>query len=283
MDEMRGKVCLITGANRGIGKATALALARMGATVVMAARDPDLGAAARSEVIETTGNENVYLLIADLASMAQVRQLAADFQERYSRLHVLINNAGLTKHDKVLTEDGFETTFAVNHLAPFLLTNLLLDMLKASAPARIINVSSMMHKWGWINFDNLQGEQGYNIYLAYNHSKLANLLFTYELARRLDGFAVTVNAVHPGMVATDFAREYTGFIGFMAKKGWRLFMKSPERGAVTPVYLASSPEVEGVTGKYFVNGKMRKSSRASHNERLAAQLWHTGEQLTEMT
>jgi NAD(P)-dependent dehydrogenase (short-subunit alcohol dehydrogenase family) len=280
MVEMTGRICLITGANRGIGKATALALARKGATVVMAARDPILGAVARAEVIETTGNGQVDLLVADLASLADVRQLAADFQERYSELHVLINNAGLTKHDKVLTEDGFETTFAVNHLAPFLLTNLLLDMMKASAPARIINVNSMMHKWGRINFDNLQGERYYNMHMAYSSSKLANMLFTCELGRRLDGSAVTVNAAHPGMVATDFAREYTGFIGFMANKGWRPFMKSPEAGATTPVYLAASPEVANITGKYFVSGGVRRSSRLSCNRELAEKMWSISVQLT---
>lgn len=279
---MDGKVCLITGANRGIGKATSLALARMGATVVMVARDPALGAAACEEIIKTTGNESVELLVADLASIAQVHQLAADFQEHYLQLHVLINNAGLTKHDKILTEDGFETTFAVNHLAPFLLTNLLLDVMKSSAPARIINVNSMMHQWGRIDFDNLHGEQGYNMYLAYNNSKLANMLHTYELAQRLDGSGVTVNAVHPGMVATDFAREYTGFIGFMAQKGWRPFMKSPEKGAATPVYLASSPEVEGITGKYFANSRERKSSRLSYNRELAGRLWGISMQLTHL-
>jgi NAD(P)-dependent dehydrogenase (short-subunit alcohol dehydrogenase family) len=280
MNGMHGKVCLITGANRGIGQATVLALARMGATVVMVARDPALGAAARDEIIETTGNENVDLLVADLASLAQVRQVAADFQERHTQLHVLINNAGLTKHDEVITEDGFETTFTVNHLAPFLLTNLLLDLLKSSAPARIINVNSMMHKWGRIDFDNLQGERGYNMYLAYNNSKLANMLHTYELAWRLEGAGVTVNAVHPGMVATDFAREYTGFIGFMANKGWRIFMKSPEQGAATSVYLASSPDVEGITGKYFANRRAKRSSRLTHDRELAEQLWVTSEQLT---
>lgn len=280
MDSMDGKISLITGANRGIGKATSLGLARMGATVVMVARDPALGTAARDEIIRTTGNESVDLMVADLASMAQVRKLANDFQERYSQLHVLINNAGLTKHDRVLTEDGFETTFAVNHLAPFMLTNLLLDVMKFSVPARIINVNSMMHQWGRIDFDNLQGEQGYNMYLAYNNSKLANMLHTYELSRRLDGAGVTANAAHPGMVATDFAREYTGFMGFMAQKGWRPFMKSPKKGAATPVYLASSPEVESITGKYFVNSKERKSSRLSHNRELAERLWGISVQLT---
>jgi NAD(P)-dependent dehydrogenase (short-subunit alcohol dehydrogenase family) len=282
MDNMHGKVCLITGANRGIGKATTLALAHMGATVVMVARDPVLGATARDDIIQATGNDSVELLVADLASLAQVRQLAADFRERHSQLHVLINNAGLTKRHHVLTEDSFETTFAVNHLAPFLLTNLLLDLMKDSKPARIINVNSMVHKWGRINFADLQGERSYNMYVAYNNSKLANMLYTYELARRLDGFGITTNAVHPGMVATDFAREYTGFIGFMAQKGWRPFMKTPKQGAATSVYLASSPEMEGVTGKYFANSREKKSSRTSRNEALARRLWETSEQLTRL-
>jgi NAD(P)-dependent dehydrogenase (short-subunit alcohol dehydrogenase family) len=280
MDNMHGKVCLITGANRGIGKASTLALAHMGATVVMVARDPALGTAARDEIIQATGNQSVDLLVTDLASQEAVRQLAAEFRERHSQLHVLINNAGLTKRHHLPTKDGFETTFAVNHLAPFLLTNLLLDLLKASAPARIINLSSMVHKWGGINFENLQGERGYNMHVAYNQSKLANVLFTYELARRLEGSGITANVVHPGMVASDFAREYTGFIGFMAQKGWRPFMKSPKKGAATSVYLASSPEVEGITGKYFANCRVKKSSRASHNEALARRLWEVSEQLT---
>jgi NAD(P)-dependent dehydrogenase (short-subunit alcohol dehydrogenase family) len=280
MDNMHGKVCLITGANRGIGKATTLALARMGATVVMVSRDKKLGAAARDEIIQTSGNPSVDLLVADLADLAQVRQLAADFSERHTQLHVLINNAGLTKHDKVLTKDGFETTFAVNHLAPFLLTNLLLELMKDSKPARIINVNSMVHKWGRINFADLQGERSYNMYVAYNNSKLANMLFTYELNRRLNGAGVTANAIHPGMVATDFAREYTGFIGFMAQKGWRPFMKTPEKGAATSVYLASSPEVEGVSGKYFVNSREKKSSQLSQNRELAERLWGVSLQLT---
>ncbi|MFC1483829.1 SDR family oxidoreductase [Candidatus Neomarinimicrobiota bacterium] len=277
---MHGKVCLITGANRGIGKATTLALVRMGATVVMVARDPALGAAARDEIIQAAGNPSVDLLVADLASLDAVRQLAADFRDRHSQLHVLINNAALVKHDHTLTEDGYETTFAVNHLAPFLLTGLLLDTIQASTPARIINVSSMVHIWGRINFEDLQGERDYNMHTAYNQSKLANVLIANELARRLAGTGVTANSVHPGMVRSDLVREYTGFIGFMARKGWRPFMKTREKGAATSVYLASSPEVEGVTGKYFANSRVKKSSRSSHDEALARRLWEVSEQLT---
>ncbi|UCD39248.1 MAG: SDR family NAD(P)-dependent oxidoreductase, partial [Fidelibacterota bacterium] len=173
---MNGKVCLVTGANRGIGKSTALELARMGATVVIVSRDEQLGRAACDDIINASGSQSVELLVADLSSLGQVRQLATSFQERYGQLHVLVNNAGLAKHDRVLTTDGYETTFVVNHLAPFLFTNLLLETLRASAPARIINVASMMHQWGTIHFDDLMGERHYNMHTAYSQSKLACVL-----------------------------------------------------------------------------------------------------------
>jgi NAD(P)-dependent dehydrogenase (short-subunit alcohol dehydrogenase family) len=276
---MHGKICLITGANRGIGKATTLELARLGATVVMVSRDQELGTAARSEIVDATGNQTVELLVADLASLSQVRQLAASFLERHDRLHVLVNNAGLAKHDQVLTDEGYETTFAVNHLAPFLLSNLLLDTLKASAPARIVNVSSMMHQWGSIHFDDLMGKRHYNIHQAYSQSKLASVLFTCELARRLADTGITANAVHPGTVRTDMFREYTGFMGLMTQHLWRPFMKNPEKGAATSIYLASSPDVEDVTGQYFANCREKRSSHVSRNKDLARQLWEVSEKL----
>lgn len=278
---MEGRICLITGANRGIGKATALGLANMGATVVMVSRNPERGEMARAEIRQESGNTAVDLLVADLASQASIRQLAADFKSRYQHLHVLINNAGLTKKERTLTEDGLEMTLAVNHLAPFLITNLLLQVLKTSAPARIVNVSSMVHKWGVINFDDLQGERDYDMDKAYNQSKLANLLFTYELARRLEGTEVTVNSLHPGMVVTDFGREYTGFKAFMNRL-WRVFMKSPAEGAETSVYLASSPEVAGVSGKHFADKKPVASSKATYDVALAGRLWDVSEALTQL-
>ena len=276
---MKDKICLITGANRGIGKSAARELARLGARVVMVCRDPQLGQAAREGIMQDTGNLAVELLTADLSDLEEVRRLAEAYQARHNTLHVLVNNAGVVKRHRVITPDGHETTFAVNHLAPFLLTGLLLDTLKAGAPARIVNVNSMVHRWGRIDFDDLTGQARYGMHRAYNQAKLANLLFTRELARRLDPAGVTVNAVHPGMVATDFGREYTGLTGLMANRFWRPFMKSPARGADTVVYLASSPEVEEVSGRYFANRKARRPSRASRNLKLARRLWEVSEEL----
>ncbi len=277
---MKGKVCLITGANRGIGKATALGLARREATVIIHSRNRLLGETAREEIVAGTENEAVEVMVADLASLEAVRRLAEEVQRRHVTLHVLVNNAGLAKRRHTLTEDGLETTFTVNHLAPFLLTNLLLDTLKGSAPARIVNVASLVHWWGKIDFNDLQGAKRYNLGKAYNQSKLANVLFTNELARRLEGTGIDVNCVHPGLVATDFSREYTGFKGLMANKLWRSFMRSPEQGADTVIYLASSPDAAGVTGKYFANRRAVRSSKASHDPALARRLWEVSERLT---
>ncbi|UCH62679.1 MAG: SDR family oxidoreductase [Fidelibacterota bacterium] len=279
---MKEKVCLITGANRGIGKATALGLALKGATVIIHCRNRQLGENTREEIITGTGNTAIEVIVADLASLEAVRQVAGEVTRRHTALHVLVNNAGLTKRRHTLTEDSFETTLAVNHLAPFLLTNLLLDTLKSSAPARIVNVASMVHRWGKINFDDLMGQRNYSMDRAYNQSKLANILFTYELARRLQGSGVTVNCLEPGMVVSDFGREYTGFKGLMTNKLWRPFMHSPEKGADTVIYLASSPEVEGVTGKYFTKRRVVRSSRASNDAILASRLWEVSEGLTRL-
>ena len=277
---MKGKVCLITGANRGIGKATALGLALRGATVIIHCRNRQLGETAREEIVAKTGNAAIEVMVADLASLEAVRRLAEAVQRRHATLHVLVNNAGLAKRRHTLTEDGFETTFAVNHLAPLLLTNLLLDILKGSAPARIVNLASMVHRWGRISFHDLMGQRHYSMGRAYNQSKLANVLFTYELARRLDGTGVAANCVHPGMVVSDLGREYTGFMGLIANKLWRPFMRCPEKGADTVIYLASSPDVAGVTGKYFANRRAVRSSRASHDPALAQRLWEVSERLT---
>ena len=277
---MKEKVCLVTGANRGIGKATALGLALRGATVIIHCRNRQLGETAQEEIVAGTGNGAIEVMVADLASLEAVRRLAEAVKRRHATLHVLVNNAGLAKRRHTLTEDGLETTFAVNHLAPFLLTNLLLDTIKGSAPARIVNVASMVHRWGRINFDDLMGQRHYSMGRAYNQSKLANVLFTYELARRLEGSDVTVNCVHPGMVVSDLGREYTGFMGLMANKYWRPFMRSPEKGADTVIYLASSLDVEGVTGKYFANRRAVKSSKTSHDPALAQRLWEVSERLT---
>jgi NAD(P)-dependent dehydrogenase (short-subunit alcohol dehydrogenase family) len=270
---------MVTGANRGIGKSIAIGLAQGGATVVMICRDRQNGAKAQAEIRAATGNQDIDLMIADLASLESVRQLASKYQEVYPRLDVLINNAGVAKKQRTLTVDRFETTFAVNHLAPFLLTNLLLDALRNSSDARIVNVSSLVHKWGKIDFDDLQGEKNYDMDRAYNQSKLANVLFTYALARQLRGAKVTANSMEPGMTDTDFGREYKGFKAFMSK-AWKHFLATPEKAAETVLYLALSDKVKGISGKHFVKGHAVKSSKDSYDENLAQRLWEVSERLT---
>jgi len=276
---MNKNICMVTGANRGIGKAIALGLAQRGATVVMVCRDRQSGEKAQAEIRAATGNQDIDLMIADLASLESVRQLASKYQEIYTRLDVLINNAGLAKKQFTRTVDGFETTFAVNHLAPFLLTNLLLNSLRNSADARVINVSSLVHKWGKIDFDDLHGEKNYDMDRAYNQSKLANVLFTYALARHLPGTTISVNSMEPGMTDTGFGQEYTGFKAFMSK-AWKPFLATPEKAAGTALYLAFSDEVKGVSGKHFVKGRAVKSSKDSYDENLAQRLWEVSERLT---
>src|SRR2546425_8338226 len=249
---MQGKICMVTGANSGIGKATALELAQMGATVVMVCRDRARGEEAKSEITTKSRNNAVDLLLADLSSQQSIRQLVGNFQHHYTHLHVLINNAGAAYPGRRETVDGLEMTFAVNYLAPFLLTNLLPDVLKASAPARIVNVSSNSHKSGYIQMDDLQEEKHYRSMSVYGQSKLAVVLFTYELARRLQGTGVTANCLHPGFVATHFGQRDLWPIARTAAKLVLFFGISPEEGAKTSIYLASSPDVEGITGKYFV-------------------------------
>jgi NAD(P)-dependent dehydrogenase (short-subunit alcohol dehydrogenase family) len=278
MDE---KVCLITGATSGIGKATAMGLARMGASVVMVGRDRGRGEAALAEVKGKSANASVDLMLADLSSQEDIRRLADEFKEAYPRLAVLINNAGVIRSKRVTTPDGIEMTFAVNHLASFLLTNLLLDVLEASAPSRIVNVSSGEQRNGTIDFDDLQGEKGYKTAKAYGQSKLATVLFTYELARRLEGTGVSANCLHPGVVGTNLGSGVSGVFGFMVR-ALGPFMKSPEKGAETSIYLASSPEVEGLSGKYFVKKAEARSSDVSHDKRLARRLWEVSAELTNV-
>lgn len=276
---MKGKVCMITGANSGIGKASAIELARMGLTVIMVCRDPDRGKAALSEVRAKSRNDSVDLMIADLSSQKSIRELVQNFINRYQHLHVLINNAGVFLAKHTVTVDGIETTLAVNHLAYFLLTNLLLDVLKSSAPARIVNVSSIAHRRGHIDFDDLQGEKKYSGFKAYNQSKLANILFTYELAKRLKGSGVTANCLHPGAVATNLVRGNSGAFALIWK-ALTPFMLSPDKGARTCIYLASSPEVESVSGKYFVKEAETVSSKESYDESVAQRLWQVSAELT---
>jgi NAD(P)-dependent dehydrogenase (short-subunit alcohol dehydrogenase family) len=281
---MQGKICMVTGATSGIGKATALGLAQMGATVVMVSRDRARGEAVQREIKEKSGNEAVDLLLADLSSQQSIRQLAENFQQHYMQLHVLINNAGLFMLNRRETVDGLEMVFTVNYLAPFLLTNLLLDVLKASAPARIVNVSSDAHEAGYIKMDDLQAKKRYIFWRAYGQSKLALVLFTYELARRLEGTGVTANCLHPGFVATNIGQSGVGPVGRMAAKFIFSFLgMSPEEGAKTQLYLASSPAVEGVTGKYFVKSESRRSVSISYDEALQRQLWEESAKLVKLS
>ena len=279
---MGNRVCLITGATSGIGKATAMGLANMGASVVMVGRDQGRGEAALAETRQKSPNASVDLMLADLSSQEQIHRLADEFKEAYPRLDVLINNAGVIRSKRTTTADGIEMTFAVNHLACFLVTNLLLDLLEASAPSRIINVASGEERNGTIDFDDLQGEKEYKTAKAYGQSKLANVLFTYELARRLEGTGVSANCLHPGAgVRTNLGSGVSGVFGFTVRALTPL-MKSPEKGAATSVYLASSAEVEGLSGGYFVKKTEARSSDASHDERLARRLWEVSAELTNL-
>lgn len=281
--QMTGRVCLITGANSGIGRATALALARMGASVIIVCRSREKGEAALAEITQLSENDHVTLMTTDLALLGSVKQLATDVRAQHEQLHVLINNAGAYNSRRELTKDGYELTFGVNHLAPFLLHNLLLDLLKASAPSRIINVSSGAHTRGSMAFDDLQAERKYGGMSAYGQSKLANVLFTNELARRLEGTGVTANSLHPGVVKTGFGLNNSGLIGTAFRAFQALaspFLLSPDRGAETSIYLASSPEVETVSGKYFVKKEPVQPSEEAVDGEVAARLWRVSEELT---
>jgi retinol dehydrogenase 14 len=277
---MAGKTCLVTGATSGIGKATAAGLARLGADVVLVARDPARGQATAAELQAATGNPRVELLMADLSSQASIRQAAEAYRRGHDRLHVLVNNAGGQWANRHTTEDGLELTFALNHLAYFLLTNLLVDLLRAGAPARVVNVTSSAQVFGDIHLDDLQFQRRYRGQAAYNQSKLANVLFTYELARRLEGSGVTVNCGVPGVTRTNFGRDDSGAVMRLLTPLGRPFMRSPEQGADTFVWLASSPEVEGATGGYYARRRARRSSRRSYDTELAGRLWRVSEELT---
>ena len=275
---MQGKVCVVTGASSGIGRVTALGLAERGATVVLVCRNEECGGPVLEEIERLGGSGSATLLTADLASQRQVRQVAAAFLERFDRLDVLINNAGVGgRGTRLVTDDGLETTFAVNHLAPFLLTNLLLDRVKASAPARVVTVSSAAHKNCTLDFDDLQGERRYSGLGAYSRSKLANILFTRELSRRLEGTGVTANCLHPGVVRTGIFRNLPRWMRFVLASPLVL---SPEEGADTLLYLATAAEVAGVSGRYFVRRKPVRSSRAARDAAAARRLWQASEALT---
>jgi len=250
----------------------------------MVCRDANKGEAALSEIKRKSGSNSVDLLLADLSSQEAIRRLATEYKSKYQQLHVLINNAGVYYTKRHVTVNGLEAMFAVNYLARFLLTNLLLDIIEQSAPARIINVAGAYHAKGKINFDDLQGEKDFDGQRANHQSKLADVLFTYELARRLEGTGVTINCLHPGMVATDLIdkdKDFPVFFKYLYKLS-RPLMKSPVKGAETSIYLASSPEVESVTGRYFVNKKIAESSPESHDPQLAQRLWAVSEKLSKL-
>jgi NAD(P)-dependent dehydrogenase (short-subunit alcohol dehydrogenase family) len=274
---MSGETCVVTGATSGIGKATAAALAGRGAQVVLVARDRGRGAATAAE-LAAAGGPAPRLEVADLASMGQVRALA-DRLGALDRIDVLVNNAGLMAGRRRVTADGFDEVFAVNHLAPFLLTNLLLGKLAAAGPARVITVTSDAHTAARLDLDDLQLEHGWESWRAYANSKLANILFTRELARRLEGSAVTANCAHPGLVRTRFGRE----AGPAMRVGVTLarpFMLSPQRGARTTIYLATSPEVAGASGGYYVKSQLREPSPAARDGATSRRLWQLSEELT---
>ncbi len=276
---MKNQICIVTGANSGIGKETSRGLAKNDATVIMVCRSRHRGEAALADIKATTGNDDVHLMVADLSSQESIRQFSQEFKAVHQNLHILVNNAGGMFFKRQLSVDNLELTFALNHLGYFLLTNLLLDVLKASAPARIINVASNAHFNQSIDFDDLQNHQGYRFMNVYGISKLANILFTYELARRLEGSGVTANCLHPGVVATNLFRS-NGLLGRIGTIIIKPFLISPKIGAETPIYLATSPEVEGITGKYFVDKKETPSSKVSRDLILARQLWVVSERLT---
>lgn len=282
VDRMDGKVVVVTGGNTGIGKEAAVGLAELGAHVVITSRNPARGSEAVAEIRDRSGSSAAEAMALDLASFPSIRSFASDLLARTDRLDVLLNNAGLVQAQRTETEDGFETTFGVNHLGHFVLTSLLLDRLRASAPSRIANVSSHAHKQagGGLDFDDLQSERGYRPFRAYGRSKLANIYFTRELARRLEGTGVTANALHPGFVASRFGRDNDlGWIGNIGMPIARPFAISPEKGARTSIWLASSPEVESTTGGYFYKCAASKPSKLARDDESARRLWAASEEL----
>jgi len=279
---LAGRTVLVTGGSGGIGRATALGLAAMGAHLAITGRDRERTEAAARE-IRAAGTGQVDVFVADMSSQSEVRRLAGEVLGSLPRIDVLVNNVGGFWDTRHVTADGLERTFALNHLAPFLLTNLLLDRLQQSAPARVVTVSSGAHTMGRIDFDDLGGERSYSGMRAYSQSKLANILFTYELARRLGAGGVTANALHPGMVRTGFGAEDSGSLQRLFTPLMRPFMKTPAQGAATSIYLASAPEVDGVSGGYFAGCRPKGSSKRSYDEATAARLWQASEDLVGLT
>ncbi len=279
---MAGRTVLVTGGSGGIGRATALGLAAMGAHLAITGRDRGRTEDAARE-IRAAGGGQVDMFVADLSSQAQVRRLAGEVLQSLPRIDVLVNNVGGFWNTRHVTADGLEHTFAVNHLAPFLLTSLLLDRLKHSTPARVVTVSSNVQAIGRIDFDDLQGERSYSGARAYNQSKLANVLFTYELARRLQGTSVTANALHPGVVRTAFGAEDPSDVQRLFTPFMRPIMMAPAQGAATSIYLASAPDLGQVTGRYFASSKPKRSSKRSNDQAAAARLWQISADLAGLT
>ncbi len=278
---IKDKTVLITGATNGIGEVTAHTLAAQGARVIIVSRNATKCENVAGRIQEATGNPAVEWIAADLSTLAGIHQAADEFLTRHRSLHVLVNNAGAVYAERQVTADGYEMTFALNHLSYFLLTRRLWGTLVASAPARIVNVSSDAHVAGKMNFDDLMGAQKYSSWSAYSQSKLANVLFTYELARRLDGSGVTANVLHPGFVATGFGRNNGGIWKRIMPLAQR-FAKNPAKGAETSIYLASSPEVAQATGRYFSNSQAKKSARASYDVAAQQRLWSMSEALVTL-
>jgi NAD(P)-dependent dehydrogenase (short-subunit alcohol dehydrogenase family) len=283
MTEMAGKVVVITGGNAGIGKEAAVGLAGLGARVVITSRNEERGRSAQKEIADRSGSDSVEVMSLDLASFTSIRSFAADVLDRFDHVDVLVNNAGLILRRRAETRDGFEETFGVNHLGHFLLTDLLLERLRAGAPARVVVVSSDAHKGArqGLDFDDLQGEHKYRWAKAYSKSKLANIYFARELSRRLDGTGITVNALHPGFVRSEFGRggDLGGIYGWGIKYLASPFAISPEKGARTSIYLASSPEVEGASGGYFYKCKLTAPSTVAQDDDAASRLWDASEKL----
>ena len=280
---MAGKVVLITGGTGGIGKATAIGLAAIGARVGITGRDLARAEQAAADIRSASENPAVDAFAADMTSQAEVRRLAVSVLGAYPRLDVLVNNVGGFWAHRHPTADGLERTFALNHLAPFLLTNLLLDRLKASAPARVVTVSSGAQSMGRIDFDDLQGALNYSGQRAYNQSKLANIMFTNELARRLDGAGVTATSVHPGVVRTNFGAEDQAWFFTIISRVVRPLLKTPAQGAQTPIYLASSPDMDGISGQFFVNRKPKTPNKVAYDTDMTARLWRVSTDLVKGT
>jgi NAD(P)-dependent dehydrogenase (short-subunit alcohol dehydrogenase family) len=278
-DIMQGKTVLVTGATNGIGLVAATQIAAMGAQVVIVSRSEEKCAAVTARIRKEAGNDKVEYIAADLSTRAGVRQAAEEFLRSHKRLDVLLNNAGGFFMSRQVSADGLEMTFALNHLGYFHLTRLLLDVIQSSGPARIVNVSSDAHRGAQIDFDDLQSEKNYAGFRTYARSKLANLLFTYELARRLEGTAVTVNALHPGFVNTGFAKNNGWLAAFAMNLIGPLMARKPAEGAETSIHLATSAEVEGISGKYFTDRKIVESDPASYDRQAAEQLWRLSEDL----